>query len=195
MSTTTMSAREDAKACADDLVLSNMKLVHYLVRYKLHVPKHLYEDCVQAGMLGLCKAAKHFDPSKGYAFATFASKCIVNEVYMSLRTHLKYESKTIRESEFVLGDDDSLTIFDVIPDPEIIEDICARNDLQRRAVAAVHRLDGHAQRALVLYFGLDGHARHTQLEASQQIGISQSYISRILRQQCNILQKTLQKIN
>ena len=80
------------------LVESNLNLVHHVIHKKCrNIGRNEYEDIYQTGVIGLCKAVEKFDPTKGFAFSTFAARCITNEIYMMFRRQKgekQYEAKS-----------------------------------------------------------------------------------------------------
>ena len=168
------------KLCSEKqyLVLDNQKLVYYLVN-KLGVTPNSseYEDIVSIGTIGLIKAAITFDKSKGIAFATYASRCINNEIFMHYRKSNKY-AKEISIDE-PIGDDgkgNKFKLGDTIEDPNsnFVENIVNKEDYINLISIVLNCLYGKHRIAL-LY--LIGDAK--QRVIAERLNVSQSYVSRI----------------
>jgi len=163
------------------LIEHNLRLVVYIAR-KFDNTGISIEDLVSIGAIGLIKAVKTFDPLKRIKLATYASKCIENEILMYLRRNNRVRSEiSLQEPLNVDWDGNELLLCDVIPGVE--EDSIYRaleekidRQLLRRALAL---LDDREQVIMQLRFGLEDGMERTQKEVADVLGISQSYISRL----------------
>lgn len=164
----------------DLLITHNLRLVVYIAK-KFDSPSASAEDLVSIGTIGLMKAVRTFDPQKNIKLATYASRCIENEILMFLR---KASNSNINLSfdEPLSSDCDGneLTLRDILgsePD-EISEDI-EYEDEKRLLREVVNKLSEKERNIMKLRFGLDGCETLTQKQLADKMGISQSYISRL----------------
>ena len=171
--------RGDMKA-REKLILHNLRLVSHIVR-KYYGNAKNQEDLVSIGSIGLVKAVDTFDPQNGARFATYAAKCIQNEILMHFRSQKKLSAEvSIHETIDVDRDGNPLTYMDVIATEEnIAEETDARIKAEtvRRLVNTV--LDERERQIILLRYGLGDNKPHTQREVAALLGISRSYVSRI----------------
>ena len=169
----------DAEA-REKLILHNLRLVSHIVRKYYGTAKN-QEDLVSIGSIGLVKAVDSFNPENGTRFATYAAKCIQNEILMYFRSQKKLSAEvSINDTIDQDRDGNPLTYMDVIATEENIEeeiDLKVKSALVRRLVASV--LSERERQIIVLRYGLDGGEAHTQREVAAMLGISRSYVSRI----------------
>lgn len=163
------------------LIERNLRLVVYIAR-KFDNTGVPVEDLVSIGAIGLIKAVNTFDPGKRIKLATYASKCIENEILMYLRRQSRLRSElSLDEPLNVDWDGNELLLGDVLPgsDAESIyrelEDRVNRSLLRQ----ALRRLTGRERRIMELRFGLRDGIERTQKQVADSLGISQSYISRL----------------
>lgn len=169
------------------LVIHNLRLVVYIAK-KYECPTATTEDLVSIGTIGLMKAVNTFNPEKNIKLATYASRCIENEILMYLRkaSNSKIEL-SLDEPLSVDWDGNELTLRDVLgtePD-EICQDM-EFDDEKRMLRRIVDELPEKEQSIMLQRFGLKGHKVYTQKQLADKMGISQSYISRLEKR---ILQK------
>ncbi len=164
----------------EKLILHNLRLVSHIVRKYYGTAKNA-EDLVSIGTIGLVKAVDTFDPENGARFATYAAKCIQNEILMHFRSQKKFTQEvSIHETIDVDRDGNPLTYMDVIAtDDNIIEetDVKMKQLTVRRLVDTV--LDERERQIVILRYGLGGEDPRTQREVAHLLGISRSYVSRI----------------
>lgn len=174
-----------AKAAGDEaarekLILHNLRLVSHIVRKYYGAAKN-QEDLVSIGSIGLVKAVDTFNHENGTRFATYAAKCIQNEILMHFRSQKKLSAEvSINETIDVDRDGNPLTYMDVIATEDNVEeevDLKVKSALVRRLVDQV--LDERERQIIVLRYGLSGNDPRTQREVAQLLGISRSYVSRI----------------
>ena len=191
------AAAFEAKARGDDsarekLILHNLRLVSHIVRKYYGTAKN-QEDLVSIGSIGLVKAVDTFDSKNGTRFATYAAKCIQNEILMYFRSQKKLSAEvSIHETIDVDRDGNPLTYMDVIAtEDNVAEETDAKIKalMVRRLVNSV--LDEREREIILLRYGMNGNKPHTQREVAELLGISRSYVSRIekaaletLREQC-----------
>ena len=167
-------------AAREKLILHNLRLVSHIVRKYYSTAKN-GEDLVSIGSIGLVKAVDTFDPKNGTRFATYAAKCIQNEILMHFRSQKKFSAEvSIHETIDVDRDGNPLTYMDVIATEDHVEeeaDARMKSETIRRLVNTV--LDERERQIIVLRYGLGELRAHTQREVAALLGISRSYVSRI----------------
>jgi RNA polymerase sporulation-specific sigma factor len=139
------------------------------------------EDLVSIGTIGLVKAVDSFKPENGARFATYAAKCIQNEILMHFRAGKKRSAEiSMNETIDVDRDGNPLTYTDVISSEEDLPEDVMRSVEADRALTLVRtRLEPRERQVITLRFGLNGAPAMTQREIADQLGISRSYVSRI----------------
>ena len=164
----------------DQLIVRNLRLVVYIAR-KFDAAGAGIEDLISIGTIGLIKAVNTFCPSRNIKLATYASRCIENEILMYLRksTVLKTEI-SIEEPLNVDWDGNELLLSDVLgSESDTVNRGIEQEDEQKLLKQLVRRLSEREQAIMSMRFGLDGQGEHTQKEVADLMGISQSYISRL----------------
>ncbi len=162
------------------LIIHNLRLVVYIAK-KFESKTTSIEDLVSIGTIGLMKAVKTFNPSKNIKLATYASRCIENEILMHLRKINNMKSEmSFDEPLSVDWDGNELTLRDVLgTDPDDVYEEIEYDDEKRLLRKTVDSLDEKERNLMVLRFGLDGNEALTQKQLADKMGISQSYISRL----------------
>ena len=167
-------------AARERLILHNLRLVAHIVRKYYGAAKNS-EDLVSIGTIGLVKAVDSFNPTNGARFATYAAKCIQNEILMHFRAQKKLSCEvSINETIDVDRDGNPLTYMDVIATEDNIEeelDKSIKSTRVRRLVETV--LDPREREIITLRYGLSGEVPLTQREVAEKLNISRSYVSRI----------------
>ena len=174
------TARQGDEDARQKLILHNLRLVSHIVR-KYYATARNQEDLVSIGTIGLCKAVDSFKIDNGARFATYAAKCIQNEILMHFRSQKKLNSEvSMNETIDVDRDGNPLTYTDVISSEEDLPEEVMRSVEADRALALVRtRLDPRERQIITLRFGLSGVPAMTQREIALKMGISRSYVSRI----------------
>ena len=172
-------ARGDAEA-RNVLIERNLRLVAHIVK-KYYTQSVDQEDLISIGTIGLIKGISSFDPSKGAKLATYAARCIENEILMHFRS-LKRQQNEVSLSDSIDSDKDgeSLQLMDVVGvDDTMLEDLHDRESalLLRRLVR--EKLTLRESEILRLRYGLGGTLPLTQREVAALFDISRSYVSRI----------------
>ncbi|MBE6720313.1 MAG: sigma-70 family RNA polymerase sigma factor [Ruminococcaceae bacterium] len=164
----------------DLLVTHNLRLVVYIAK-KYESPTAGTEDLVSIGTIGLMKAVKTFDPDKNIKLATYASRCIENEILMYLRKSSNSKAEmSFDEPLSVDWDGNELTLRDVLgSDPDEISEEIEYEDEKRLLRYIVSNLNPKEKNIMYERFGLDGRQVQTQKQLADKMGISQSYISRL----------------
>ena len=162
------------------LIEHNLRLVAYIARRFENTGINI-EDLISIGTIGLMKAVRTFDPNKNIKLATYASRCIENEILMHLRkvSNMKTEM-SFDEPLSVDWDGNELTLSDVLgTEPDAVSELLEDDDEKRLLRGIVRRLPEKERQLMVQRFGLFGARVHTQKQLADQMGISQSYISRL----------------
>ncbi len=148
------------------------------------------EDLISIGTIGLIKGISTFDPSKGARLATYAARCVENEILMYFRSQRK-SSSDVSLSEYIETgkDGNSLSLMDVIcAEDDLFDNLSARETYTRLYQAIERVLTPREREILTLRYGLGGRAPRTQREIAAQLGISRSYVSRIEKKALNRLE-------
>lgn len=190
-----LEMRGGSEQARDLLITHNLRLVVYIAK-KFETPSAGIEDMISLGTLGLMKAVDTFEPQKNIKLATYASRCIENEILMYLRkSSNRRQDASIDEPLNTDTDGNELLLMDVLTsnDPPVGEELerNAEHEALRRAVA---NLDARERQIVELRFGLGGRMEHTQKEVADAIGISQSYISRLEKRIIKRLRRELESI-
>lgn len=178
-----------------ELIERNLRLVVYIAR-KFENTGINIEDLVSIGTIGLIKAVNTFDPLKKIKLATYASRCIENEILMQLRRTNKTRTEvSFDEPLNVDWDGNELKLSDVMGTEEDIIYQKIEEDIDRTLLAlAMSKLSERERVIVELRFGLAGQEEKTQKEVADLLGISQSYISRLEKKILRRLSKEFQKL-
>lgn len=168
---------EDAR---QRLVEHNLRLVVYIARRFENTGVNL-EDLISIGTIGLIKAISTYRLDKKIKLATYASRCIENEILMYLRRHSRTRMEvSLDEPLNVDWDGNELLLSDVMgTDPDLVGRELERETDRALLREAISRLTAREQKIMQMRFGLDGCKERTQREVADELGISQSYISRL----------------
>lgn len=167
-------------AARDELITHNLRLVVYLAK-KYEGSGVPSEDMVSIGTIGLIKAVNTFTPERSIKLATYASRCIGNEILMYLRkSSNRRQEASIDEPLNIDGDGNELLLSDILGSDENMVGQQLEQDAERAGLRrAVSSLSARERRIMELRFGLTDGVERTQKEAADALGISQSYISRL----------------
>jgi RNA polymerase sporulation-specific sigma factor len=171
---------EDGEAVRMVLIERNLRLVVYIAR-KFENTGINIEDLISIGSIGLIKAVNTFDPEKKIKLATYASRCIENEILMYLRRSSKLKSEiSLDEPLNTDWDGNELLLSDILgTENDIIFKAIEEETDKTLLFTAVSRLSPREKIIMELRFGLAGNEEKTQKEVAEILGISQSYISRL----------------
>lgn len=177
------------------LIERNLRLVVYIAR-KFENTGINIEDLISIGTIGLIKAVNTFNPEKKIKLATYASRCIENEILMHLRRNNKNRSEVSFDEPLNIDwDGNELLLSDVLGTDEdiITKDLEATVD-RHLLMKALHQLNDREKQIMELRFGLDGGEEKTQKDVADMLGISQSYISRLEKRIIKRLRKEFNKM-
>ena len=182
------------KSVKNPLIERNLRLVVYIAR-KFENTGILIEDLVSIGTIGLIKAVNTFDPSKNIKLATYASRCIENEILMYLRRTSKLKAEVSFDEPLNTDwDGNELVLADVVgSESDVVKYIEEEVDKALLATA-MQRRTGREQKIMELRFGLNTERERTQREVADMLGISQSYISRLEKKILKKLRKEMKKM-
>ncbi|RWR14053.1 RNA polymerase sporulation sigma factor SigE [Siminovitchia fortis] len=183
------------KTARSMLIERNLRLVVYIAR-KFENTGINIEDLISIGTIGLIKAVNTFNPEKKIKLATYASRCIENEILMYLRRNNKIRSEVSFDEPLNIDwDGNELLLSDVLgTDNDIItRDIEAHVD-KKLLLTALQKLTQREKQIMELRFGLAGEEEKTQKDVAEILGISQSYISRLEKRIIKRLRKEFNKM-
>ncbi|MEJ9211093.1 RNA polymerase sporulation sigma factor SigE [Bacillus smithii] len=183
------------RAARSILIERNLRLVVYIAR-KFENTGINIEDLISIGTIGLIKAVNTFNPEKKIKLATYASRCIENEILMHLRRNNKIRSEvSFDEPLNVDWDGNELLLSDVLgtEDDIITKDLESTVD-KKLLFKALHQLSDREKQIMELRFGLNGEEEKTQKDVADMLGISQSYISRLEKRIIQRLRKEFNKM-
>lgn len=176
------------------LVIHNLRLVVYIAR-KFENTGVGIEDLVSIGTIGLIKAVNTFRPSKKIKLATYASRCIENEILMYLRKTAKNKNElSFDEPLNVDWDGNELLLSDVLgSDSDSVNRNIEYQDEKKQLLRCVENLSDREKQIMTMRFGLFGSKEYTQKQVADMLGISQSYISRLEKRIVEKLKREIEK--
>lgn len=182
----------DEKA-KEDLILHNMRLVAHVTK-KYATSEDEFEELISIGTIGLIKAVSSFKENFGSRFATYAIRCIENEILMHYRNRRK-ERFDVSLFEPIGSDKEGnqIQLVDVIEgdDLDVLKEIEKKEDLQKLMSSINDILEPREYYVIILRYGLKGYEKHTQNQISDKLGISRSYVSRIEKRALEKMKKFL----
>ena len=179
----------------EKLIVHNLRLVVYIAK-RFETAGANIEDLISIGTIGLIKAVNTFNPEKNIKLATYASRCIENEILMFLRKSSQLKNEISSDEPLNTDwDGNELLLCDVLgSDPDIINRDIETELECNQLLNAVSNLNERESLIMELRFGLNGKEEHTQKEVADYLGISQSYISRLEKKIIKRLKRDLEKI-
>ncbi len=161
------------------LIEHNLRLVAHII--KKFDCKEENEDLISIGTIGLIKAINTFNQGKGTRLATYAARCIENEILMHLRSSKKNKVEvSLQEPIGVDKEGNEITLLDILgTDPDVVLETVELKIAQKKLYEIIETLKAREQKVLKMRFGLPGGERKTQKEIAKKLGISRSYVSRI----------------
>ena len=184
----------DEENAKQTLIVHNLRLVVYIAR-KFESTGIGVEDLISIGTIGLIKAVNTFCPKRNIKLATYASRCIENEILMFLRKSQSSKNEvSIDEPLNIDWDGNELLLSDVLGTESDSVNIGIEHDVEKNLLLeAVNRLGERERTIMQLRFGLINGNEHTQKEVADMIGISQSYISLLEKKIIKRLKRDLEK--
>ncbi len=186
--------REQSESAKETLIVHNLRLVVYIAR-KFESPQNNVEDLISIGTIGLIKAVNTFSPDRNIKLATYASRCIENEILMYLRkTASRKNEVSIDEPLNTDYDGNELLLSDILgSDGDEIGSSIEREDERVMLLSFVNSLPPREKQIMQMRFGMEGYEEYTQKEVADTLGISQSYISRLEKRIIDKLKKQIEK--
>ena len=187
-----LSAQGDLEA-RNILVERNLRLVAHVMK-KYYAQTADQEDLISIGTIGLIKGITTFDASKGARLATYAARCVENEILMHFRSQRK-SAQDVSLSDYIEtgADGAPLELMDVIcEDCDLLEQVSDRESVSRLREAIGRCLTEQERQVVVLRYGLGGWEPLRQRQVAEKLGISRSYISRIEKRALQKLRKALE---
>ena len=172
-----------AAAARDTLIRHNLRLVAHICK-KYYAGDAAQDDYISIGTIGLIKAVDTFDPGKGKKFASYASRCIENELRMELRRTRRAGPQLSLQEPLEAGG--QLTLADTLPDETDMEADCEQRADAARLRSMVEQLPGRERQIMRLRYGFGGTAQ-TQQQTAQTLHISRSYVSRLEKRALKLL--------
>ena len=178
----------------DKLITHNLRLVVYIAK-KFEGTASGVEDLISIGTIGLIKAVKTFCPERNIKLATYASRCIENEILMHLRKISSFRVEvSIDEPLNVDWDGNELLLSDVLgSDGNEVGGRVEQEDEKRLLNLHISKLNDREREIMSMRFGLNGQNEHTQKQVADILGISQSYISRLEKRIIARLKKEMER--
>lgn len=187
-----LSAKGD-KDAKEILVKHNLRLVAHIAKKYANYGDN--DELISIGSIGLIKAVESFKSDKGTSLATYASRCIENEMLMTMRTTKKHRSNvSLNEPIGVDKDGNELVIMDMLEsDQNVIEDV--ENSIMMEKLTAITKsvLDKREYEIIKMRYGLENTGALTQREVAKKFNISRSYVSRIEKKALEKIKKSVNK--
>ncbi len=187
-----LSAKGD-KDAKEILVKHNLRLVAHIAKKYANYGDN--DELISIGSIGLIKAVESFKSDKGTSLATYASRCIENEILMTMRTTKKHRSNvSLNEPIGVDKDGNELVIMDMLEsDQNVIEDV--ENSIMMEKLTAITKsvLDKREYEIIKMRYGLENTSALTQREVAKKFNISRSYVSRIEKKALEKIKKSVNK--
>ena len=173
--------KEGDQEAREILINRNMRLVAHVIK-KYQSPDYEMEDLLSVGTIGLIKAVNTFDPNKGSRLATYAAKCVENEILMLFRAGKKFSREvSIYDPIGTDKDGETVSLLDILEaeGKEALEQVILKQDIRTLYEAYAQNLKDTEKTVIRMRYGLFGSREHTQREIADEMGISRSYVSRI----------------
>ena len=175
------------------LIQINLRLVAHIMK-KYYANTSDQEDLISIGTIGLIKGISTFDPKKANRLATYAARCVENEILMYFRAQRK-SGNDVSLSDYIESGSDgaALSLRDVVSDDtDLLEQVCTKESVEalRRAVGAC--LTDQERQVIELRYGLNGQPPQRQRQVAERTGISRSYVSRIEKRALEKLRAALE---
>ena len=194
---------EEERECLEKMAQGDMdarnKLIEHNLRLVAHIVKKYYsqtgdqDDLISIGTIGLIKGISTFKPDKNVRLATYASRCIENEILMHFRSQRKLQGEvSLSDTLEAAGEEGNLSLMDVIAVEDDMQERLDAREACDKVRACVNKCLSERERLVItLRYGLTGEKPQTQREVAQRCGISRSYVSRIEKHALNILRQEM----
>lgn len=195
---------EEEKQCFIEMKKGNKEAEGKLIKHNLRLVAHIvkkftstYKDqdeLISVGSIGLMKAVKSFEPSKGHSFSTYAARCIQNEILMLLRSQKKYHTDVSIDDRIGTDKDgNDISLIDVLQDPSpSVQDRAETKVLFEKLIRQMDKVLNEREKEIIeLRYGLGGLPVMTQHEIAKMLHISRSYISRIEKKALDQLREVM----
>ncbi len=185
---------EDPEYIKNELITHNLRLVVYIAR-KFDTASVGVEDLISIGTIGLIKAVNTFNPEKKIKLATYASRCIENEILMYLRKTANQKSEiSIDEPLNIDWDGNELLLSDILgSDVDEISRSLEQEDEKKLLHSLIKTLNPREKQIMEMRFGMNGYEEYTQKQVADALSISQSYISRLEKRIIQKLKREIEK--
>ncbi|MEY8337012.1 RNA polymerase sporulation sigma factor SigK [Lachnospiraceae bacterium 62-35] len=186
--------KEGDQSARNVLIERNMRLVAHVVK-KYQGTDYELEDLLSVGTIGLIKAVNTFRADKGSRLATYAAKCVENEILMLLRSSKKYSREvSLFEPIGIDKDGETVSLVDVLEmeNKEVLDSIILTQDVKELYEAYEHCLKENEKQVIRMRYGLFGIKEETQREIAKKLGISRSYVSRIEKKAVEKLRREME---
>lgn len=186
--------RQNAESARNTLIVHNLRLVVYIARKFDNVQAGI-EDLISIGTIGLIKAVNTFCPDRNIKLATYASRCIENEILMYLRKNASQKNEiSIDEPLNVDWDGNELLLSDILgSEGDEVGRGVEQEDERFQLARFVGALPARERQIMEMRFGMNGYEEYTQSQVAETLGISQSYISRLEKRIIVKLKKQIEK--
>lgn len=186
-------ARGDLEA-RNKLIEHNLRLVSHILK-KYYVQASDQDDLISIGTIGLIKGISTFKPDKNVRLATYASRCVENEILMYFRSQRKYQGDvSLSDSIDSDRDGNALSLMDVISvDDDMLENLDTKDSCAKVRRCVESCLSEREAKVITLRYGLDGEVPRTQREIAAACGISRSYVSRLEKKALGKLREEMEK--
>ena len=187
--------KTDEKKARELLIIHNLRLVVYIAK-KFESTGVGIEDLVSIGTIGLIKAVKTFCPDKNIKLATYASRCIENEILMFLRKASQHKNDiSIDEPLNIDWDGNELLLSDILgTDDDVVNKGIEMETEKQILRQEINKLEERERQIMEMRFGLVNGHEMTQKQLAEKVGISQSYISRLEKRIINGIREKLEQI-
>lgn len=175
------------------LIERNLRLVAHIMK-KYYAPASDQEDLISIGTIGLIKGISTFDGSKGARLATYAARCVENEILMHFRSQKK-SAQDVSLSDYIESGSDgaALSLMDVVSDDwDLLDQVITRESVERLQEAVRSALNQQERLVISMRYGLGGKNPLRQREVAERCGISRSYVSRIEKRALGKLREALE---
>ena len=162
----------------ESLIMDNVNLVYFALK-KLNL-YHRLSDYYDVGMIGLIKAAKTFDNTKGYSFSTYALKIVINEILLCLRKE-KSNKQKVNFNTIPLDTEvcENITLEDVLESDVNVEEEVIKKEMLDKLYISINKLNDRERDIIIYSYGLYNNKEMTQIELQNVFNISQAQISRL----------------